>query len=145
MMNNFIPAILISFILILSGCSGNRDFILPQDGPTTKEIYDRHLSGSSDVPAAGSGDKGDVAITLGVIKSRFREKAGNETGLSDYTRTAKNEITQIFPRLKNKLLVMYVFPHLSKKERSPVPGYSTAFSLFEKVEFALPGEKEEGY
>ena len=35
---------------------------------------------------------------------------------------------------------MYVFPHLSGDERTPVPGYVTTFSFYEKVEYALPGE-----
>jgi len=35
--------------------------------------------------------------------------------------------------------VMYVFPHLSHEERVPVPGYATAFPMYE-LEYALPGE-----
>ena len=45
-----------------------------------------------------------------------------------------------FPRLPNPSLVMYVFPHLAGAERTPVPGYATTFPLYERVEYALPGE-----
>jgi hypothetical protein len=35
---------------------------------------------------------------------------------------------------------MYIFPHLSGSERTPVPGYVTTFPFYERVEYALPGE-----
>jgi conjugative transfer region lipoprotein (TIGR03751 family) len=35
---------------------------------------------------------------------------------------------------------MYVYPHLSRQDEAPVPGYSTAFELYEKAHYALPGE-----
>ncbi len=35
---------------------------------------------------------------------------------------------------------MYVFPHLAGPESVPVPGYATRFPLYERVEYALPGE-----
>ena len=35
---------------------------------------------------------------------------------------------------------MYVFPHLAGETRAPVPGYTTAFPMYEQVEYALPGE-----
>ena len=53
-------------------------------------------------------------------------------------RDALNEIDVLFPRLSNPTLVMYVFPHLAGG--APVPGYATAFPLYEGVEYALPGE-----
>jgi conjugative transfer region lipoprotein (TIGR03751 family) len=41
-------------------------------------------------------------------------------------------------------LVMYVFPHLAGAERVPVPGYATTFPLYERIEYALPGEVPSG-
>jgi len=35
---------------------------------------------------------------------------------------------------------MYVFPHLAGEAHAPVPGYATAFPMYEQVEYALPGE-----
>jgi len=57
-----------------------------------------------------------------------------------FVREAANEIETHFPRLPNPTLVMYIFPHLSGNERTPVPGYVTTFPFYEKVEYALPGE-----
>ena len=63
-----------------------------------------------------------------------------EAALQGYTRDAFNEIDVLFPRLPNPTLVMYVFPHLAGETRAPVPGYATAFPMYEQVEYALPGE-----
>ena len=57
-----------------------------------------------------------------------------------YTRSAVTEIDNLFPTLPNPILVMHVFAHLSSTENTPVPGYATAFPMYERIEFALPGE-----
>ena len=59
--------------------------------------------------------------------------------LAGFTREAANELQVKFPRLPNPELVLYVFPHFSPKGR-PIPGYTTSFLLYEKDEYALPGE-----
>ena len=64
------------------------------------------------------------------------------TGIAHYrgfVREAATEIESVFPRLPNPTLVMYIDPHLSEAGY-PIPGYATAFTLYEKTEFALPGE-----
>jgi len=135
--------------LLLSGCAtGSKDSILPQDGPTMKQVYEGHFNGerinqnkAEDTDSNTSNSNNRLAQSKRLISHRH----DNETDVSGYTRTAHNEIQQIFPRLRNKTLVMYIFPHLSKGERHPVPGYSTAFTLYKQVEYALPGELVEGY
>ena len=62
-----------------------------------------------------------------------------------YTRTAANEIYRQFHRLPNPDLVMYVFPHLAGSDPVPVPGYSTVFPLYQRVQYAMPGERVEDY
>ncbi|MCH8857707.1 MAG: TIGR03751 family conjugal transfer lipoprotein, partial [Proteobacteria bacterium] len=62
-----------------------------------------------------------------------------------YTRTATNEIRQQFRRLPNPDLVMYVFPHLAGTDPVPVPSYSTVFPLYQRVQYAMPGERVEDY
>jgi conjugative transfer region lipoprotein (TIGR03751 family) len=112
----------------LSGCSmKTKEDLLPQTGPTMKEVYDAHSErahGQSD-PHAALGNR----------------SADERTNLEGYTRDAAREIDARFPRLPNPDLVMYVFPHLSDGNY-PVPGYTTLIPLYEKVEYALPGEKE---
>lgn len=57
-----------------------------------------------------------------------------------YTREVHTELSQLFPRLSNPDLVIYVYPHLVTRTRAPIPGYSTAIPLYERVEYRLPGE-----
>lgn len=92
-----------------------------------KSIYDQHM--------------------VDVQKPGHRRVIGGQplpqSGIEHYrgfVREAANEIDTVFPRLPNPTLVMYIFPHLSGSERTPIPGYVTTFTLYETVEYALPGE-----
>ena len=69
-----------------------------------------------------------------------RPPGDQESELHGYTRDAYNELNVLFPRLPNPTLVLYVFPHLAGEEGVPVPGYATAFPMYERTEYALPGE-----
>lgn len=62
-----------------------------------------------------------------------------------YTRTARNEVYRQFHRLPNPDLVMYVYPHLAGTDPVPVPGYTTVFPLYQRVQYAMPGERVENY
>ena len=57
-----------------------------------------------------------------------------------HARTAANELELLFPRLPNPDVYIHVLPHLATESRVPVPGYTTAVPLYERVEYALPGE-----
>ncbi len=112
-----------------------------------KEVYRRHFSGTEH-------GQDELDATRGELLEReaarlewevVRREPEQTSELFAYTRDAESEIRQIFPRLTNKTLILYVFPHLSGGERHPVPGYSTAFQFYKKPEYALPGEREEGY
>lgn len=115
--------------ILLSGCASTKDTVLPQDGPSMKAIYDAHFTG------IGADDPTQVKHALG-----GRPIGNGEADLAGYSRTAQTELDTLFPRLPNPTLVMYIFPHLAGTERTPVPGYATTFTLYERVEYALPGE-----
>lgn len=115
--------------LVLAGCTSTKDNVLPQNGPSMKAIYDGHIQ------AMNARDPQVIRRELG-----NRPLDNGEAALPGFTRDAFNEIDVLFPRLPNPTLVMYVFPHLAGKMRSPVPGYATAFPMYEQVEYALPGE-----
>ena len=114
-------------LALLTGCASTKEDILPQDGPTMKQIYDRHMKATG---AAGVASPRDGLTRL---LSPGRED------LAAYTREAANEIEQQFPLLPNPQMVLYVYPHLSS-EGAPVPGYSTAFPMYPVDQYALPGE-----
>lgn len=131
-------AALLVLALSISACTTDIKDLIPQDGPTMVEIYKGHLQ------KAGSGAPGNDV--LGAARLDAGERTGQTTPSSDsvgYTRDVTNEIDNLFPTLENPTLVMHVFPHLAGDDRLPVPGYSTSFPLFERVEFALPGEVAE--
>ena len=118
-----------SISLVLGGCASTKDAVLPQDGPPMEAIYDAHMR------EMGAQDPTVVCGALGT-----RRINSGEENLHGYTREAFNELDVSFPRLPNPSLVMYVYPHLAGAERTPVPGYATTFPLYERVEYALPGE-----
>lgn len=122
-----LPLALVWTNVLMFGCASTKESVLPQDGPTMKSIYDQHMAG--------------------VQRSNQRQVIGGQplpqSGIAHYqgfVREAANEIDTVFPRLPNPTLVMYIFPHLTGHERTPVPGYVTTFPFYEKVEYALPGE-----
>lgn len=131
----------LSLASIAAGCAtGGKDTVLPQEGPTMKEVYHSHFSSTE-----SGRDELDATRDDLVKREAIRRQPDKAGDVADYTRDAGNEIRQIFPRLHNKTLIMYVYPHLSRGERYPIPGYSTAFPFYEHPEYALPGEREEGY
>ena len=95
-----------------------------------KELYEGHMA--------------DLHVTLHATKAGAgRGQPLPRQGFDHYVgfvREAANEIDTVFPRLPNPTLVMYIFPHLSGDERTPVPGYVTTFTFYERAEYALPGE-----
>ena len=113
----------------LAGCASSKDRILPADGPTMKAIYTRHFS---DI---GLQDRESLRRHVAA-----RPIHDDGVDLAGYTRDAYNELNLHFPRLPNPTLVLYVYPHLAGSARVPVPGYATTFPLYERVEYALPGE-----
>ena len=119
--------VLASISLVLAGCASTKESILPQDGPAMKQIYEEHVQKMG---------RQDPLV--------LRQELGNRPVLSEqaegYVRGAQNEIDTRFPRLPNPTLVMFVFPHLAGEEGVPVPGYATTFPMYERVEYALPGE-----
>ncbi|WP_045227196.1 TIGR03751 family conjugal transfer lipoprotein [Methyloterricola oryzae] len=119
----------ISIELVLTGCSplGTKDTILPQGGPSMKEVYDAHFDRNHRRPERAREE----------IEGRGPGAA--DLSLAGWTREANSEISNVFPRLPNPDLVLYVFPHMSGSGY-PVPGYATVFPMYDGVEYALPGE-----
>jgi len=107
----------------ISGCATNAPLQeLSKEGPSTAELMRQSSMEST------------------TRSSRTSLRPVYDANYSAYTRNANNELNSLFPRLPNPTLVMYVYPHISTSG-VPVPGYSTAFPMYEKaVEYALPGE-----
>lgn len=116
---------LLCLILIsgLAGCMTTRSVESPKGSRTMKEIYESHFE-------SGNTSRAD--------RSRW-EDFDDESELST---EVISKIETTFPVLDNPMLIMYVFPHVATESRIPVPGYWTAIPMYERTEFAEPGEQE---
>ena len=122
------PIAALAAVLLLSACSvaGPRKSPLPDDGPDMRAIYDGHRTG---------GRRPDLGP-----REHLPARPLIDDDLPDpRIRSIVDQIEQRFPRAPNPDLVMYVYPHLAQG-RYPVPGYFTAFPMYERVEYLLPGE-----
>lgn len=123
--------------LLSTGCTTSKQELLPHGDNTMMDVWEQGSSGSSN--SASSRQLLDARFSL--RRSLEEERAENVA----YTRTAQNEIYSQFKRLPNPDLVMYVFPHLAGSDPAPIPGYSTVFPLYQRVQYAMPGERTEDY
>lgn len=121
-----------ALLVFLAGCTSSKEEMLPHGDQTMMDIWN-----------------GKSATEHRVIEARqqLRRPLQEHEGESvdAYTRTAANEIRSQFPRLPNPDLVMYVYPHLAGGQQVPVPGYWTVFPFYQRVQYALPGERTENY
>ncbi len=129
--------------LTLAGCGTSKEKLLPHDDRTMMDIWTNETGGS----ARG----GQTARQLLDARQSLRRpltdtdlKAAPFVAVS-YTRTAQNEIQSQFQRLPNPDLAMYVFPHLTGSDPAPIPGYTTIFPLYQRQQYAMPGERVENY
>ena len=118
--NHFVICTLAS--LLLTGCMSSTQISKDDASLTMQEIYESHF------------------VNLEYDESKYVFMRGHEDR-SESAQRIKNQVKQTFPTLKNPFLVMYVFPHLNAEDGTPIPGYWTTFPLYDKVEFALPGEE----
>ena len=114
-------------VLALSGCSAAQDSTLPNPNTNVERVWKEQM---------GQGGQYD-ALTLysGELKQPLDVHQLAERQ-SNYARDAWRETTNVFPRLPNPDIVLYVMPH--KAGALPVPGYTTVFPLYERVQYATP-------
>ncbi len=130
-MHPYRPAMLRTLLisLLLTGCAGSKETILPQDGPTMREIYDAHVHiNQGDAPRHGQ------------RATPLRPPRHHVDDLGPAARVDYQDLKTRFMRVPNPTLMMYIYPHLAGIHRVPVPGYYTVFPLYERPEYALPGE-----
>lgn len=126
----------------LGGCATKKDAVLPAGDFTMQQVWQQASGGGSGYAAQRQ--------LLDARQSLRRPLADADIAAAPaeqahYTRTAANEIRRQFRRLPNPDVVMYVFPHLAGTDPVPVPGYSTVFPLYQRVQYAMPGERIEDY
>lgn len=128
----------------LGGCATSKEELLTHSDSTMLDVWQQETGGGN----AGGGQA--ARQLLDVRQGLRRPLTGADVQAvpaanAAYTRTASSEIYRQFRRLPNPDLVMYVFPHLAGTDPVPVPGYSTVFPLYQRAQYAMPGERVEDY
>ena len=136
---NTLPVILLA-ALLLAGCSTTKDAMLTHGDQTIMYIWEAGTAGGSQQSRQFMDAR--QSLRRPVSDADIRSAPAIQ---ANYTRTAANEIHSQFHRLPNPDLMMYVFPHLAGTDPVPVPGYSTVFPLYQRVQYAMPGERTENY
>ena len=154
------PALLTA-ALALVGCA-SQETLLPETEPTMLHIYRGAMTAHgqngldplqmADVckelvladAATSIEDCGDTvrAHTAALYRHIDAQPAGEDLDYLPYTREVATEIDNLFPRLDNPDIVIYVYPHLATRTRAPIPGYSTVIPLYDQVHYRLPGESQ---
>ncbi|WP_137821620.1 TIGR03751 family conjugal transfer lipoprotein [Pseudomonas sp. D(2018)] len=129
---------LLAIGVLMGGCATSKEALLPHDNRSMLDIWNVETGGGSARQLL------DARQALRRPLSEADVQAAS-TVQARYTRTAANEIYRQFHRLPNPDLLMYVFPHLAGSDPVPVPGYTTLFPLYQRVQYALPGERLEDY
>ena len=136
---------LVLAVAVLTGCATSKEKLLPHGDNTMMDIWQQNAGD-------GGGSAGQVVggQLLDARQSLRRPLTDADVQAAPaeqmrYTRTARNEVHRQFQRLPNPDLVMYVYPHLAGTDPVPVPGYTTVFPLYQRVQYAMPGERTEAY
>lgn len=131
----------LAFAVLITGCSTSSEEMLPRGEANMMDVWENGTTGS----AGSAGSRGLMDARQALRRPLEAQQAAAINDNAAFTRTAQNEIYSQFKRLPNPDLVMYVFPHLAGSDPAPVPGYTTVFPLYQRVQYAMPGERTEDY
>lgn len=122
-----------SSLVILMGCTGPRDKnLLPDEGPTTLQVYEQHLGGEI------AGQANPAAMTVPATPFVGPALLPGQHAPSRRTQQRLSDLQRDFQQVPNPDLLGYVYPHL--RGNLPVPGYFTTFQLYDQNHVARPGE-----
>lgn len=109
-------------LISLAGCA-SKDDIIPKSEKTGAEVYYEFM---------GQQEGRDLRIYT------TPQIMGASPNLDAYVlHNTPNPGYQLLP---NPTLYLFVPAHMSARDRVPVPAYITEFKMFERDEYALPGE-----
>ena len=123
----------ITLIMLITGCGttvGKKEQIIPPSELSMKDVYDKHGTGVS-----GASQTAKLVVS--------RPANGTELSLDAYQQNRLNE-RPTFRKLPNPTIYIYFAPTLSKDGRMPIPAWMTEFQMYDKDEYALPGELNQG-
>lgn len=116
--------------LVLSslGCASHIDKVKPKNLATMDEIYDEK-----------TGSRQSAAMRRRTAEIQARP-VGEAERVSDLP-PAMLHVKQLYPKLPNPEVFMYVKPHPTGQSGAVIPGYYTRFSMYERDYYALPSEQ----
>lgn len=129
---------LVAALISLTSCSSMRGNVVPQSGPTMEQVYDG-VDGQDNLSDANSTSNQENLNKLRKQVSASQTTPVVPTTLMMATVSA-NAVSQQFRKLPNPEIKMYVYPHLAGQDQVPVPGYFTAFNVYDHDYYALPQE-----
>lgn len=133
----------VAVALAVSGCATKKEKMLPHDDTTMLDIWNQETGGGA---RASQNDRRLLDARQSLRRPLTRSDVLDDPVVNaSYTRKAQTEIYSQFYRLPNPDLAMYVFPHLAGADPVPVPGYTTVFPLYHRVQYAMPGERTEEF
>jgi conjugative transfer region lipoprotein (TIGR03751 family) len=120
--------ILISAFALVSGCTSMHD-VMPKQSLTMEQIYDD----TGKAHAQHETDKNDDSLAQ--VRKEVSPIKGASTSLSE--EVLPKNTWQVFHKVQNPTLKLYVYPHLAGNDELPVPGYMTAFNAYERDHYSL--------
>ncbi|VFR55143.1 putative lipoprotein [plant metagenome] len=135
---------LVLTIAVLAGCATSKEKLLPHGDNTMMDVWQQNAGDGGGASQTARRQLLDARQNLRRLLTETDVQAA-PAEQTRYTRTARNEVHRQFQRLPNPDLVMYVYPHLAGTDPVPVPGYTTVFPLYQRVQYAMPGERTEAY
>ncbi len=123
------------------GCHSVSGNVIPQGGPPMETIYDSMgTATSASHKVANSTEQNEEMQSELDIKAIRRQNSLKATDTYFSKTPAVNSVNTVFHKLPNPELKLYVYPHLAGSDELPIPGYYTAFNVYEKTHYALPNE-----
>jgi conjugative transfer region lipoprotein (TIGR03751 family) len=121
---------------LVTGCATAGKDALPQGGDMTMADIYKQETGLSLNNSTPNSDPSDKELS----KARNMVLTLEKPVYTGYTAIGANTIKNLFKPLPNPEIGLYVFPHLVflENESQPVPGYTTAFFLYQSNHFAIP-------
>ncbi len=134
-------------VALLGGCATSKEKLLTHGDRTMMDIWQQEAGDGGGGGAAGRNAGRQLLDARQSLRRPLTEVDVQAAPAEQmrYTRTARNEVYRQFQRLPNPDLVMYVYPHLAGTDPVPIPGYTTVFPLYQRVQYAMPGERVEDY
>lgn len=124
---------LVAALINLVGCSSVRGNVVPKSGPTMEQVYDGDGNYDSVYSNNNSVPRRENINRRQVNHSRMQSSSLAEN-------VSANSVTKEFRKVTNPELKMYIFPHLAGQDEIPVPGYYTAFNVYDRDYYALANE-----